>query len=965
MKNKILVLTLVTALLFAMSSCDFFAKEHEHQFGEEWVSDDSYHWHVCAGDECDEIADKAEHTGGIATETEKAKCETCGAEYGELLAHTHAFGEWETKTPANCDDAEVEIRYCACGASETQTGDAALGHSYTEQVVSEDYLATANCDEQASYYYSCACGAKGEEIFFTGDVIEHVYGEWQTKTAANCTDAEVEYRACACGAEETRTGDSALDHSMVNKSDEFEHWTECEREGCDEATEKVAHEPATLTVVSNLASPMQYDVVKVSDLTVTAGCDCGAQIPVTRGIIFNEFALAEGANTISVSFAGLTATTTVEAKKFGVVIDGKVTDDTYVYKASGFQEKNYDTESQLSANGDNFRVLLRYNFSDFLASAYYQAHKTEAKVQFTFTMTTGTITTEDAITFKVYPTSADRSAVSFSDLTWKTYDDEPHALGWSNAYGFVEKVANSNKVAIDGDKITITVAYRELEQFIDANGNAIFVFAIWKSSTKVGSIENDTAANRPTVQVILNDEHIHAFINETVDEKYFVSANCTEKAKYYYSCSCGAASDKIFEYGEVIEHQFGAWQTRTEANCLEAELEFRVCACGAEETQTGDAALDHDMQTKFDETNHWTECSRCDEATAPVAHFGGEATETEQATCEGCEQKYGGLASHVHEFGAWQTRTEATCTEAEVEFRKCECGAEETQIGDAALGHDMQTQYDANNHWTACTNGCGEATDPVAHFGGEATLTEQAICEGCGQPYGALKEPEKQEYTINGAIIADTDINSSSKTKDRSKNVQIYLYSTAARGFVFASIKDILDSEDFNQFKTDGIFYFTFTIAGNESDVNNTKFTLQIANPTYTDLDGATQYTAGIDASAITWNSVHVSGGAYYNALYLGDMKYLVGSSNGGKTLAQTDKVIYTAGEDGAAGTITYALTYDDIKDYVCMDTASEYYGQVVFKLRANGTGTGASSTLYYASSETATPPTVKFVYTK
>lgn len=935
MKNKILVLTLATALLFVMSSCVFFVEEHEHQFGEEWVSDDSYHWHVCAGDECDEIADKAEHTGGTATETEKAKCDVCGAEYGELLAHTHVFGEWETKTPANCDDAEVEIRYCACGASETRTGDAALGHSYTEQVVSEDYLATANCGEQASYYYSCACGEAGEETFFTGDVIEHVYGEWQTKSAANCTDAEVEYRACACGAEETRTGDSALNHIMVNKSDEFEHWTECEREGCNEATEKVAHEPTTLSVVSNLSSPMQYDIVRVSDLTVTAGCDCGVQIPVTRGVIFTEFALAEGANTISVSFAGLTATTTVEAKKFGVVIDGKVNDDTHVYSGSGSQDKNYVSEKELSANGSNFRVLLRYNFSDFLASAYYQAHKTEAKVQFTFTMTTGTITTEDAITFKVYPTSADRSAVNFSSLTWKTYDDEPHALGWGNAYGFVEKVAKSDKVAIDGDKITITVAYRELEQFIDADGNAIFVFAIWKSSTKVGSIENDTEANRPTVQVILNDEHIHAFNNEIVDEKYFVSANCTEKAKYYYSCSCGAASDKIFEYGEVIEHQFGAWQTRTEANCLEAELEFRVCACGAEETQIGDAALGHNMETKFDETNHWTECSRCDEATAPVAHFGGEATETEQATCEGCGQKYGGLASHVHSFGDWQTRTEATCTEPEVEFRKCECGAEETQIGDAALEHNMESKFDADNHWTECSR-CDEATEAVAHFGGEATLTEQAICEGCGQPYGALKEPEKVETVINGAIKDDTYIYSSGKSGDYTAKDEMGTYSDQFRVYFRFNFSDILNSPDYETYKNEAKIQFSFAVStGADLITDTTKFAFRVFPVDDT--------IKNINFSNINWNNQASSGS--YPALGWGNTTQLVSSETIG------DKVAYEN------GIITITVDFSAIES--CIDTAT---GDALFVFAIPGT-----KSIKIASMENTTYaiPAVKFVYYK
>ena len=47
------------------------------------------------------------------------------------------------------------------------------------------------------------------------------------------------------------------------------------------------------------------------------------------------------------------------------------------------------------------------------------------------------------------------------------------------------------------------------------------------------------------------------------------------------------------------------------------------------------------------------------------------------------------------------------------------------------------------------------------------------------------------------------------------------------------------------------------------------------------------------------------------------------------------------------------------------MDTASEYYGQIVFKLRVSGSTKDRKTTLYYASTESATPPTVKFVYEK
>jgi hypothetical protein len=49
----------------------------------------------------------------------------------------------------------------------------------------------------------------------------------------------------------------------------------------------------------------------------------------------------------------------------------------------------------------------------------------------------------------------------------------------------------------------------------------------------------------------------------------------------------------------------------------------------------------------------------------------------------------GGELPHVHSFGDWTVTTPATCTEAGVETRTCECGETETREI-PALGHDWQ-----------------------------------------------------------------------------------------------------------------------------------------------------------------------------------------------------------------------------------------------------------------------------------
>ena len=983
----ILLIMLVIFGLGAKAFLDHASPEHEHEHTySEWET----------------------KTSATCTEAgvEVGLCEVCFAEETrEIPATGHTYGEWETKTPANCTDAEVEARKCACGAEETREGDAANGHSFTEQVATEEYLATANCGAKATYYVSCACGAKGEETFEHGDVLPHNYyvaevfmpncteGGYSTYkcrtcddsyvgdelpanghtygaivTEPKCTEAGYTRYQCTCGDYYIADEVAALGHNMVAMSDDTHHWTECDRYCCPEATEKVAHTASAISAIYN-GDAMQHVVAEAKDFTVTGTCACGKEFAVTEGIEVVNGTLVLGENTVTVKVGDASADVIINATEFYKAVSGTIVADTHINSGNNGTSYGDRTELYIYDTG-MYRVFFRFNFTDALNSQYYAEFGDEAVVQFTFTVTNGVDLTGLPITFKSYLTSEVRSNADFSDLTWGNYN-KTYTLGWgteedpNNTVSLLAKETVGDRAIYAYGKLVITVTLRELEGCIDENGNAIFVLLTAQKNVKpyVASMEN-TEFDIPAVKVIYSENHAHAYIEQVVDEKYLASANCEEQAKYYVSCSCGEAGTVTFAHGEVIEHSFGEWETKTPANCLDAEVEIRTCHCGAEETQTGDAALNHNMETKFDETNHWTECSRCDEATEPVAHFGGEATETEQATCEGCGQKYGGLASHVHKFGDWQTRTEATCTDAEVEFRKCTCGAEETQTGDAALNHNMETKFDADNHWTECSR-CDEATDPVAHFGGEATETEKAVCEGCGQSYGELKPAEKKEYSLVGSVMEDTYIYSGGKNGDNSAANFFYLYSSDSRAFVFADLRNILDSEDFETFKSEGVFYFTFTIAGNENDVANTKFLLQVANPTYTANDGSTQYTASISASKINWNSAHVNTGAYYNALFTSNIPYLVGSSSGGKTLAQTDKVIYTEGVDGAAGTITYKLTYDEIKDYICMDTASEYYGQIVFKLRVSGSTKDRKTTLYYASTESATPPTVKFVYEK
>ena len=86
-----------------------------HDFSKEWTSDGENHWHKCS--RCDAIDGKAAHSGGEATCSAKAKCEVCGAEYGELDAKNHTdLKHFPATAATKTTEGNIEYWYCeGCG----------------------------------------------------------------------------------------------------------------------------------------------------------------------------------------------------------------------------------------------------------------------------------------------------------------------------------------------------------------------------------------------------------------------------------------------------------------------------------------------------------------------------------------------------------------------------------------------------------------------------------------------------------------------------------------------------------------------------------------------------------------------------------------------------------------------------------------------------------------------------------
>ena len=177
---------------------------------------------------------ECEHSGGEATCTEKAKCEICGAEYGETKPHSYAqikLPEY-LKSAATCTAKAVYYTSCTeCGRSSEGTADEAtfeygnaLGHKYGEWVSNGDGTHTRVCANDSTHTETKAC--HGGKATCTAKAICEVcgkaYGEMKPhsythkkspeylKSAATCTAKAVYYTSCAdCGLSSKGTADEA------------------------------------------------------------------------------------------------------------------------------------------------------------------------------------------------------------------------------------------------------------------------------------------------------------------------------------------------------------------------------------------------------------------------------------------------------------------------------------------------------------------------------------------------------------------------------------------------------------------------------------------------------------------------------------------------------------------------------------------------------------------------------------
>ena len=250
-------------------------------------------------------------------------------------------------------------------------------------------------------------------------------------------------------------------------------------------------------------------------------------------------------------------------------------------------------------------------------------------------------------------------------------------------------------------------------------------------------------------------EHQHYYTDDW-------SSGSTTHWKVCYYC-------KEVNQDTVANHTFGDWTETKPATTTEEGLKERtcsVCEYTQEETIPVHTHDVHDKAWKYDDTNHWQECS-CGEKLNVANHAYGEwrvtkpATETEAGSrerdctvCDYVQTETIPMLEHEHSYGDWQK-------DETQHWKECRCG-EKTEVGNHTFGdwtitkeptttetgsrertcsickytqeetipvhehsiHDEAWKYDETDHWQECS--CGERLNVATHTYGDWKVTKEA-----------------------------------------------------------------------------------------------------------------------------------------------------------------------------------------------------------------------------------------------
>lgn len=155
--------------------------KNAHNPANVWSTNDTHHWKECQTVGCGNIIDRAEHSGGEATCTEKAICSVCHVQYGNLNPDNHKNTEIRNATNPTCSqDGYSGDTWCVDCQKQIGTG-----HSIpsTGKHVDADGEWESNATQ---HFHTCACGVEFDQE-------DHKGGEATCSAKAICDVCKSEY----------------------------------------------------------------------------------------------------------------------------------------------------------------------------------------------------------------------------------------------------------------------------------------------------------------------------------------------------------------------------------------------------------------------------------------------------------------------------------------------------------------------------------------------------------------------------------------------------------------------------------------------------------------------------------------------------------------------------------------------------------------------------------------------------
>ena len=246
--------------------------KNAHNPASVWTTDETDHWKECQTVGCGNIIDKAHHSGGEATCVNKAICEVCKIEYGDVDATNHKHTEVRgAKDATCCEKGYTGDTYCTdCNALISSGAEIPATGNHTDVDGKWE-------SDGTNHWHTCYFGTKF-------DITAHNGGEATCKSPAGCSECGHSYgpldannhkgttylknqKEATCF-EEGYTGDTycsdcnekiadgqsiaknAHNPASVWTTNEHDHWKECQTVGCGNVIDKAAHSGGEATCVS-------------------------------------------------------------------------------------------------------------------------------------------------------------------------------------------------------------------------------------------------------------------------------------------------------------------------------------------------------------------------------------------------------------------------------------------------------------------------------------------------------------------------------------------------------------------------------------------------------------------------------------------------------------------------------------------------------------------------------------------